>query len=67
MQPAVPLKTITDGPLEGSPLSTAIVMHDGSPAIGGELVLRQFAEHTHFPLVSFPFDELFSVSLPGQQ
>src|SRR5437867_11475336 len=36
-QPAVPLKTITDGPLEGSPLSTAMVVHEGSPAIGANL------------------------------
>src|SRR5438105_1531588 len=36
-QPAVPLKTIIDGPLEGSPLSTAIIMHEGSPAIGASL------------------------------
>src|SRR6188472_3676956 len=36
-QPAVPLKMITDGPLEGSPLSTAIVMHEGNPAMGVSL------------------------------
>src|SRR5437764_160059 len=33
-QPDAPLKTITDDPLEGSPLSTAMVIHAGSPAIG---------------------------------
>src|SRR5438477_9699504 len=36
-QPAVPLKTITDGPLDGSPLSTAMAMHEGRPAIGANL------------------------------
>src|SRR5258707_11327693 len=36
-QPAVPLKTITDAPLDGSPLSTAMMTHDGSPAVGANL------------------------------
>src|SRR5215510_8512097 len=33
-QPAVPLKTMTDAPLDGSPLCTARETHWGSPAIG---------------------------------
>src|SRR6266849_3598834 len=36
-QPAVPLNTMTDAPLDGSPLSTAMVTHSGSPAIGASL------------------------------
>src|SRR5258708_3927344 len=38
IHPAVPLNTITDGPLVGSPLSTANVAHGGSPAIGANLL-----------------------------
>src|SRR5437867_1154762 len=36
-QPALPLKTITDGPLDGSPLSTAAVTHWGNPGRGSNL------------------------------
>src|SRR6476646_4438131 len=36
-QPAVALKTITEGPLDGSPLSTAITVHDGIPGNGANL------------------------------
>src|SRR6185369_14459 len=35
--PAVALKTITEGPLDGSPLSTAITVHEGIPGKGASL------------------------------
>src|SRR5205809_5444697 len=36
-QPAVPFADIMDGPLEGSPLWTAAVVHEGNPGNGSNL------------------------------